>query len=95
MSVCLSCFGILQLILTVYLILMLSDSFVNTNIRQGSYTISYKGNNSSYQFNFFWKQSIKYVFVVDKTDIYINYPLGLLATFHIGHLLWRVIKLVY
>ena len=28
-----------------------------------------------------------HVFVGDKTDIYVNYPLGLLATFHIGHLL--------
>ena len=45
LSVCLPCLGILKLILTVYLILMISDNFVNTNIRQGCQNISYNGNN--------------------------------------------------
>ena len=57
MSVYLSCLGILKLILTVYLILMILDNFVNSNICHGHYNVSCKTNNCSYQLNFVWKEN--------------------------------------
>ena len=49
--------SILKLILTAYLILMISDNFVNTNIRHGCQSIPYNGNNRSCHFNVFREES--------------------------------------
>ena len=57
MSVFLPCLGILKLILTVNLILMIFDNFVNSNICHGRYNVSCKTNNCSYHLNFVWKEN--------------------------------------
>ena len=49
--------GILKLILTVYLILMIFDNFVNSNICHGHYNVSCKTNNCSYLLNLVWKEN--------------------------------------